>query len=127
MQAVHSSTVSRTHNLGLLIIRLGIGLAIMYYGYPKLIGGMPYWTSEGLVMKNIGIAFLPAFWGFLIAGVIHILSLNVMIPIVRRDKNEWMTLILILLSACWILGVLISMIIITFQGSEFNWLFQSVY
>ena len=64
------------------------------------------------------------FWGFLIAGIIHILSLNVMIPIVRRNKKDWLTLVLILLSTVWIWGSLICQIIVTLQGSEFNWLFQ---
>ena len=64
------------------------------------------------------------FWTFLIAGIIHILSLQVMIPIVRRNRNEWSTLILISLSACWIWASLICQLVVTFQGSGYNWFFH---
>jgi len=64
------------------------------------------------------------FWTFLIAGIIHVLSLQVLIPIVRRNKDERLTLILISLSACWIWASLICQLIVTFQGSEYNWLFH---
>jgi putative oxidoreductase len=50
---------------GLLIIRAGIGIMFMLHGYPKMVGGMEKWTKLGGAMKNIGIEFMPAFWGFM--------------------------------------------------------------
>lgn len=52
---------------GLLVIRILIGITFIIHGYPKLTGGMETWTFLGGAMKNIGIDFMPAFWGFLCA------------------------------------------------------------
>ncbi|MCB9034538.1 MAG: DoxX family protein [Chitinophagales bacterium] len=54
-------------DLGLLIIRLGIGIAFMIHGYPKITGGTETWTQIGAAMGNIGINFAPTFWGFMAA------------------------------------------------------------
>ncbi|MFN8236745.1 MAG: DoxX family protein [Chitinophagales bacterium] len=50
---------------GLLIIRLGIGIAFMMHGYPKLMGGPEMWVKIGGAMDNIGVKFFPVFWGFM--------------------------------------------------------------
>ncbi|MEO6167163.1 MAG: DoxX family protein, partial [Chitinophagales bacterium] len=50
-------------DLGLLIIRVGIGLLMMKHGWPKLTGGIEKWEKLGGNMDVIGIAFLPVFWG----------------------------------------------------------------
>ncbi|MCY4523969.1 MAG: DoxX family protein [Halobacteriovoraceae bacterium] len=54
-------------NLGIFIIRIVIGLMFIYYGYPKLMGGMAKWTQLGKSMGFLGISFYPAFWGFMAA------------------------------------------------------------
>ena len=54
-------------DLGLLIIRVGLGALFVYHGFPKLTGGTGEWTDLGNHMEIIGITFWPAFWGFLIA------------------------------------------------------------
>ena len=54
-------------DLGLLIIRIGIGISFMIHGYPKLVGGVETWKELGEVMKMVGINFVPAFWGFMAA------------------------------------------------------------
>ncbi|WP_045689299.1 DoxX family protein [Hymenobacter sp. AT01-02] len=58
----------RTHDLGLLLLRVGIGFMFTLHGYPKLIGGMETWTQVGGAMKVIGVSVAPAFWGFLAAA-----------------------------------------------------------
>ncbi|MBC6699462.1 DoxX family protein [Hymenobacter puniceus] len=57
----------RTHDLGLLLLRVGIGVMFTVHGYPKLIGGPEAWVKVGSVMKVVGIDFAPAFWGFMAA------------------------------------------------------------
>lgn len=52
-------------NLGLLLMRIGIGIMFVGHGYPKLAGGPEGWTGLGGVMANWGITFAPAFWGFM--------------------------------------------------------------
>ncbi|MBT9392474.1 DoxX family protein [Hymenobacter sp. NST-14] len=57
----------RTHDFGLLILRVGIGIMFTIHGYPKLTGGPAAWAEVGGVMKLVGLDFAPAFWGFLAA------------------------------------------------------------
>ena len=52
-------------NLGLLILRIGIGIMFMLHGAPKLMGGPEKWEQLGGSMANLGITFLPTFWGFM--------------------------------------------------------------
>lgn len=54
-------------DLGLLIIRLGIGAMFIYHGWDKLFGGVEKWTQLGGVMATFGISIFPTFWGFMAA------------------------------------------------------------
>jgi putative oxidoreductase len=55
-------------NFGLLVMRVGLGVMMMYHGYPKLFAGPETWAKLGGDMKHFGIAFSPAFWGFMAAA-----------------------------------------------------------
>jgi len=55
-------------NLGLLILRVGIGILFIMHGYPKLMGGVEKWTELGGVMAMFGLGFAPTFWGFMAAA-----------------------------------------------------------
>ena len=57
-----------TLNLGLLFIRVGIGLVFVLHGFGKITGGTESWVWLGSQMSHLGITFLPAFWGFLAAS-----------------------------------------------------------
>ena len=61
------STLGNYKNTGLLIIRIGLGLMFIMHGYPKIMGGPEMWKGVGGAMGNVGITFLPTFWGFLAA------------------------------------------------------------
>lgn len=69
-------------DLGLLIIRVGIGALFIIHGYPKIMGGSTQWLWLGNQMAAIGITFYPTFWGFLAAcselfgGVLLVLGLG---------------------------------------------------
>lgn len=54
-------------DLGLLFIRVGIGLIFIKHGFSKIIGGQEVWASLGMSMQNLGVTFMPTFWGFLAA------------------------------------------------------------
>ncbi|OUJ74294.1 DoxX family protein [Hymenobacter crusticola] len=58
----------RTHDLGLLLLRIGIGIMFSIHGYPKLIGGPEKWAEIGGVMGMFGISASPVAWGFLAAA-----------------------------------------------------------
>ncbi|MDH3215068.1 MAG: DoxX family protein [Candidatus Krumholzibacteria bacterium] len=63
-----ASSYPINRDLGLLIIRLGIGLSMLgFHGYGKITGGPDTWNMVGGSMQNLGITFAPAFWGFMAA------------------------------------------------------------
>jgi putative oxidoreductase len=55
-------------DIGLLILRIGIGISFIFvHGMPKLFGGPAAWERTGKAMANLGISFVPVFWGFMAA------------------------------------------------------------
>ena len=53
-------------DLGLLVVRIGIGLSMLiFHGLDKIKGGPELWTKLGGDMSVVGINFLPIFWGFM--------------------------------------------------------------
>ncbi len=52
---------------GLLFLRVGLGIAFIAHGWPKLVGGPEKWAKVGKAMGEFGIDFAPAFWGFMAA------------------------------------------------------------
>lgn len=52
-------------DLGLLILRVGIGVLFIKHGWPKFTGGPERWTQLGQAMSVMGITFWPLAWGFL--------------------------------------------------------------
>ena len=66
-RAMMLSALDRYRDVGLLLLRVGIGLSFVNYGAPKLAGGPPMWEELGQSMKYVGITFAPAFWGFMAA------------------------------------------------------------
>ena len=60
-----TSANSKILDIGRLILRVGIGCAFLFHGYPKIIGGPEAWHMTGLKLNNLGFAFLPTIFGFL--------------------------------------------------------------
>jgi putative oxidoreductase len=54
-------------DIGLLILRAGIGMMFIAHGYPKISGGTVAWGSLGKTMHIFGITSFSVFWGFLSA------------------------------------------------------------
>ena len=55
-------------DLGLLIIRIVLGLAYIFvYGRPKLFAGPELWAKTGSAMSYLGINFAFSIWGLLAA------------------------------------------------------------
>lgn len=55
--------------VGLLLLRIGLGIMFLCYGVPKLMSGVEGWTKLGTVMKLLGINFAPAIWGLMSATI----------------------------------------------------------
>ncbi len=62
----HFLTAAYTH-VGLLVIRVGLGVMFVIHGWPKITGGVERWEGLGGAMSHIGIGFAPVFWGFMAA------------------------------------------------------------
>ena len=73
--------LSQYRDLGLLFLRAGIGVMMVFHGFPKLAGGLALWEKLGKAMAHLGITFAPGFWGFASAmtetlgGVLLVLGL----------------------------------------------------
>ena len=60
-------TLSRYNNVGLLLLRIGLGAMMIWHGYPKLAGGPEKWKKLGNAMGDLGLHDFPVFWGFMAA------------------------------------------------------------
>ncbi len=72
---------------GLLILRIGLGIMFMIHGYPKITGGIEKWTDIGGAMENLGITFMPAFWGFMASFAEFFGGLLLIIGLLFRPAN----------------------------------------
>ena len=54
-------------DLGLLIIRVGLGVLFVYHGWPKITGGPETWAWLGKALSSYGITFIPEFFGLIAA------------------------------------------------------------
>ncbi len=61
--------LGRYQNVGLLVMRIGLGAMMILHGYGKLLGGPDKWEKLGHSMDKLHIHFFPVFWGFMCAVV----------------------------------------------------------
>jgi len=59
--------LDKYRDIGLLILRVGIGIMFMIHGLPKLTAGPEKWVMLGGTMKALGVGFAPMAWGFMAA------------------------------------------------------------
>lgn len=57
----------RLRDIGILLIRIGLGASFIIHGFGKFQGGPKTWTFLGESMSYYGINFLPTMWGFFAA------------------------------------------------------------
>lgn len=57
---------AKYRNIGLLILRIGLGVMFILHGYPKLFGGPEVWEQVGATTSAIGVDLLPVALGFLV-------------------------------------------------------------
>ncbi len=60
-------SLDKYRDVGLLILRVGIGIMFMGQGLPKLIAGPEKWLILGGTMNALGVDFAPMAWGFMAA------------------------------------------------------------
>lgn len=61
------ASLGKHSDLGLLVLRLGVGSMFVVHGLPKLTAGSDHWAKLGATMSNFGIEFTPTFWGLMAA------------------------------------------------------------
>jgi len=59
--------LNRYRDVGLLILRVGLGAMFLFHGWPKISGGPAKWEQVGMAMASLGISAVPVFWGLLAA------------------------------------------------------------
>ena len=64
MRALTLSFLERYRDLGLLVMRVGLGGMMAFHGWPKMMGGPAKWEKLGGAMATLGIDFAPEVWGF---------------------------------------------------------------
>lgn len=65
---LRSQRKRQLRNIGLLLLRMGLGIMFMLHGYPKVFGGPEMWSEVGASLQSIGIDAAPMFFGFM-AGI----------------------------------------------------------
>jgi putative oxidoreductase len=50
-------------DVGLLVLRVGLGAMMVGHGWPKVTGGPATWAKLGGSMRALGVDAAPAFWG----------------------------------------------------------------
>lgn len=72
--------LGKLREFGLLVMRVGLGVAFIVHGSGKMFGGPNLWSQLGANMSNFGITVAPMAWGFAAAfaefggGVLFILG-----------------------------------------------------
>ena len=59
--------LDRYRDIGLLILRIGVGISFLFHGVPKLQAGPEMWTGVGSAMGLFGITFGHTYWGLMAA------------------------------------------------------------
>ena len=59
--------LNKYKDVGLLILRIGLGGMFLFHGIPKILGGPEKWEKLGMAMSSVGVHFMPVFWGFMAA------------------------------------------------------------
>lgn len=67
MRMLFNYQFDKLRDIGLLILRIGLGAMFLVHGAPKLFGGPEMWSKIGGAAGNFGLTFLPTFWGFMAA------------------------------------------------------------
>lgn len=76
-------------DLGLLFLRLGVGLSVaMFHGYGKITAGAETWTAIGGSMSNLNVAYYPIFWGFMAAFAEFVCSCLLILGVLFRPATS---------------------------------------
>jgi putative oxidoreductase len=87
------NSLEKHKDIGILIIRLFIGLTFVWiHGWKKITGGPETWEKIGGAAGNFGITFLPVFWGFMASFAEAVGGLLIMLGLFFRPATVLITL-----------------------------------
>lgn len=93
---MEQDTVEQRRDLGLLLLRLGLGfMFVVVHGGPKLLAGPEHWSHVGSAMGSLGMHALPAFWGFLAAVSECLGGLCLMLGVFLRPAAFFMAMTMV--------------------------------
>jgi len=80
-------------DLGLLVVRLGIGtIMLSLHGWSKIQAGPEFWSGLGTAMGDLGIHFAPTFWGFMAAFAEFGCSILIVVGVLFRFATAMLAL-----------------------------------
>lgn len=59
--------LGKLRDVGLLVMRVGLGVSFIVHGSSKMFGGPEMWAQVGQAMGLWGVTVYPTFWGFMAA------------------------------------------------------------
>jgi len=59
-----AGTSAKHTDIGLLVLRIGLGAMMMTHGVPKIMGGQKLWAKLGTATEHVGVEFAPLVFGF---------------------------------------------------------------
>lgn len=86
-------------NIGLLILRVGLGIMFILHGYPKMFGGPETWSQIGSSMQYIGINFAPMFFGFMIGVAEFFGGIFLMLGLFFKPSVIFLFIMMLVISA----------------------------
>lgn len=92
-------------DVGLLVIRVGIGAMFINHGFSKIAGGPEKWEKIGMAIGKLGIDFMPVFWGFMAAGSEFFGGICLVIGLMFRPAATLMLMTMIVAASKHILTV----------------------
>ena len=91
-------------DVGLLVLRLGIGIMFIFFGLQKVLGGPERWEELGQAMGTFGITFAPALWGLMASLAELVGGLLLLLGVFTREAALFL-LITMVVAAAWLLSV----------------------
>jgi len=87
--------LAKYKDIGILILRLGIGIMFIRYGAPQLFSGPERWNQLGGAMGYLGITFWPVAWGFLAASAEFFGGICLILGIFTRTMSAFLFLTMV--------------------------------
>lgn len=83
--------LTKQSDTGILILRVGIGLAFIFvHGFSKITAGPELWGKIGSSMANLGITFASVFWGFMASASEFVGGILILLGLFTRTSSAFM-------------------------------------